>query len=491
MNKRIVFVLVIYLITCLIYGLNRTPFYDEAHAYTISQLSFFEIFQVTKSEGHCALWYILLKIFCPNLNHYPYNMQIFNWIIYCFLTIFFWLKSPFNTAIKTIILLTYPFLHFYATVSRPYGLCVLVLFALTYLYKEKIKQHPYFFAALLFICSQLGIMTLIGASVFYLLFLYDSIKINKTDKKTILLVSSIFIFGTLLFLAQVFNTNIEQMRDVEQIVGFYEDFTKFIYAPFLINQNTNYCQLFFNLVCCILFYSVAIVFFKKNKTSFLFILLTSFLMSFFFFNFYIGSFWHYFFYIIYLIIAYWIGYDDLKNYNFLNRLLILFLILLTIPYSLFTYGFSWETSHAYYYKTLINEVLKIDTKNSKIFCLDYYSPFSAGTLPYLTQKNIVIHDMLGNPLNSVESLKMTFKFRNKPLDFKTFVSKLDKNKKNYLVNQATNLELRCLDATKVKIVKGEGFTYSENDTTLFFKIVSFIDERSFAIYEIKVMNDKK
>ena len=258
MKKWIAFALIIYLIICLFYGLNRTPFYDEAHAYTISQLPFFEIFQITKTEGHCALWYILLKIFCPNINHYPLNMQVFNWVIYCFLAIFFWLKSPFNAIIKTIILFTYPFLHYYAIVSRPYALSVLVLFITTYLYKEKIKTHPRFFALSLFILSQLGVMTLIGGFVFFLFYLYDSIKLHKTNKKDIIFVCFIFTLGILLFLLQVFNINIEQMRDVEQVAEFYENFTKFIYNPFLINQNTNYLQLFFNLVCCILFYIVPI-----------------------------------------------------------------------------------------------------------------------------------------------------------------------------------------------------------------------------------------
>lgn len=84
-----------FIILTFFYSISRTPFFDEAYAYLISNLSIGEIFQLLKIEGHPILWYLILKLTTINTSFYPYNMLIANWIISAFLIIFVWKKSAF------------------------------------------------------------------------------------------------------------------------------------------------------------------------------------------------------------------------------------------------------------------------------------------------------------------------------------------------------------------------------------------------------------
>ena len=53
----------IFAVITLIIMLNRTPFWDETHAFEIARLKLSEIFYLTRIEGHGALWYLILKPF--------------------------------------------------------------------------------------------------------------------------------------------------------------------------------------------------------------------------------------------------------------------------------------------------------------------------------------------------------------------------------------------------------------------------------------------
>ena len=486
MKYKNLIIIIIYLLICLIPVFFKTPFYDEAHSYMISQLSLSEIFNLTKIEGHPALWYLLNKIFCPNLSNYPYNILLLNWIIYCLLTLFIFFLSPFNLFAKILILFSYPFFQYYSTTSRPYGLSVLVLFILAYLYKNSITKKPFLFGISLFICTQLNVFCLFGAFAFYILTIIDFFKNKFNSKKAILIISVLFLLGLFLFLAQVFNLNIEQMRDLQQIEAFRQSFLKFIFPFYSVDFNINIFQNIFYWLVAITFYLSTFIFYKTSKHSFIFLSLTYLLTTIFFFNFYIGSFWHYFFYFIYLIIAYWISYEKFKDQKFLNYLFTIILFFLITPYSLFYSGKSYEleTSH---YKIMLEEIKNLN-QNSKFFCFDYYSPFSAGVLPYLTKEKITIYDINFKPLNSFESLKMTFKNKNLTLDLDEFILNLDKNKKNYLINQATNLTKNCFKKENLEIIKNKGFIYKNKNHSLYFKNIKYFEGFDFAIYEIIQLN---
>ena len=117
----------------LLLSLLRTPFYDETHAFVISQLNLSEIFYLSRIEGHPIFWYLILKPF-SNLNFYPYSMMLINWVFASIMIFVFWKKAPFNNWIKLLLAFSYPFFQYFAVVSRPYALGVLAIFLLSIFY---------------------------------------------------------------------------------------------------------------------------------------------------------------------------------------------------------------------------------------------------------------------------------------------------------------------------------------------------------------------
>ena len=91
------YALIIFGVITLIYALFlKQPFCDETHAYDIACLSFGEIFQITRIEGHTFLWYYILKPFCA-LNLFPYSMIFVNWAFCMGALYVLWKKAPFST----------------------------------------------------------------------------------------------------------------------------------------------------------------------------------------------------------------------------------------------------------------------------------------------------------------------------------------------------------------------------------------------------------
>ena len=67
------------------------------------------------------------------------------------------------------------------------------------------------------------------------------------------------------------------------------------------------------------------------------------------------------------------------------------------------------------YPFMLNKILSNqEYKNSKLFCLDWFSPFSAGLLPYLKKNNTIIYDINGYDRTTVKSLELTPKYYNTP-----------------------------------------------------------------------------
>jgi len=169
-----------FILSTLIIALIRIPFYDETHAFIISQLTFGEIFQLSRIEGHPILWYLILKPF-NSLNLYPYSMSLINWFFASFMILLFWKKAPFNNYIKFLLTFSYPFFQYFGTISRPYTLGVLIIFLLCTLYKDSIKK-PILYSVLLVLCANISVITAFIAFGFGILFLYEIFK-NKTNKK--------------------------------------------------------------------------------------------------------------------------------------------------------------------------------------------------------------------------------------------------------------------------------------------------------------------
>ena len=83
---------------------------------------------------------------------------------------------------------------------------------------------------------------------------------------------------------------------------------------------------------------------------------------------------------------------------------------------------------------------------------------------------------------------MTFKTQNLPFDIVEFSKHLDKNKTNYLINNAVDLTQKIMDENKITYYTGKGFSYKDKGIELYFEIRSYVDENAFSIYEIKKIN---
>ena len=140
-NKIALICLFLYAVVTLIRLFNHTPFFDEAHVWTIvEQLSFIDMFNYMKNEGHFFVWPALLYPFVKShIVPYPYPMQIMNWL-FCFLAmILLWWKAPFNNWIKALITFSFPFLGCYSIVARCYSIGILLIFALAAMFYNKNK----------------------------------------------------------------------------------------------------------------------------------------------------------------------------------------------------------------------------------------------------------------------------------------------------------------------------------------------------------------
>ena len=459
-NKKIgIITPIIFIILTFFYSILRTPFFDEAYAYLISNLSLGEIFHLTRIEGHPVLWYLILKLTTINQNLYPYNILITNWIISSVLIVFLWKKAPFNNIIKLLITFSYPFFNYFGIIARPYGLSVLALFLLAYYFKKS-EEKPLLYSFLIIFCANITAMSAIGAVGFCIIFIYNIIKAKLNLIKPL----SILSLGFITLLAQFINVRTPVLKEEVLLKSFILSAKKFI----LISISNNLFQNLFHILGIILFFATIILLFKKAKQA-LFILLTSYFLTFLLFiKIYTATSWHYYFIFIYLIIALWLSWEKIKNNRILNIFLILYLLFSLIPYSYFKTGqdFPLNTKN---YKPILEFILndKNLTQNSKLFNFDWFSPFSPGLLPYLNQENIKIYDIEGYDKTTYNSIKNTYNYRNSTIEGKKIIKNLDKNKTNYLITQGYFL----LQGNTEKYIKfdNSGFIYEKENIKLKFQ----------------------
>ncbi len=458
----------------------RIPFFDEAYAYTISNLPILDILHLTRIEGHPILWYLLLKLF--DFDLYPYTMLILNWIIASLLIIFFWKKAPFNNLIKFLITFSYPFLHYFGIYARPYGLTILAIFLLCNFYSSQLKR-PVLFSFLIILCANTTVMGMFGSFSFLCLFVYNIFKnFKKIEKKSLILTGLILFFGLLFFILQFYNTQKPALRPIETINEFIQNISHFIYKPI----GKNIFQTIFYVFSCILFYTTPFVLLKKDKKTLAFLCIIYSSMTFLFVKIYIGAIWHYYFYFIYLIAAFWISWDKLSKIKYLNIIFTVFLCSALIPFSFYEKGYD-EILNTSSYPFMLNKILNNqEYKNSKLFCLDWFSPFSAGLLPYFKKNNITIYDANGYDRTSVKSLELTPKYYSTPFFGENFIKHLDKTKNNYLITQNYFFNQGFI-AKKINFInnkKQNGFIYETENTKIYFELKEYYPEIPFSIYKI-------
>lgn len=456
---------VIFIALCFLLIITRVPFFDEAHAYLLSKFSLFELWQVTRIEGHPLIWFLILKLI-NGFNFYPYPMLFLTFLISLVLIIFFWRKAPFEPVFKVLILSSFPFLGYFLVVARPYGLTILFLFLTAYYFK---KQKIILFSLFLAILANVTIMGAIGATSFLILFIKKIFQ-EKIDKKDLIISILIILFGFLFLFLQLYNPQIpDKINEISESVKnglFY-----YFIFPFKDFLQKNLFQNIFELFSFILFYLSLVIIYKKDKNSFIFLISSFLLLTFLLLNIYSGAIWHYFFYFIFFIVSLWLCWEKLEKLKTYKIFVAIFLILTTSP--IFYSGNGIDVlNNAKKYKPVLNRIIKDEKlKKAKLFCFEKNSYVAPALVPYLKQNKINLYDINGFERGSFESYIKTY-FKKDKCNIDSFVSNLDKN--SYLfVNNLSNTNI-----PPIIVLKGEKYN-------LTLKLVDKIEESIFAIYKIE------
>ena len=372
-NKLAIFCMFLYAIITLCRLFSHTPWFDEAHAYTIAeQLTFFDMLKYVKNEGHFFLWQALLFPFAK-LHLYPYPMLILNWLFWTLSLVLMWWKCPIDNRLKVLITFSSPIIWCYALIARCYSVGIFLLFLLAFLYDKKLK-YPKTYALLLVLCANTSIVALFGATAFGFLFLYDLFKTKKLDIKNNVTIGSILLFGAIIILYQLLN------------IGYWESTVghRTLHLSVKIFRNTFvYNRLLPNLMFLGLFAVFIFKYLWQNKKVFFFYTFSSFFLLVLSTGVYPCHYWHTYFFYIFLIVAFWLMNNEtatgnLKRNAFISFGIISFFLVLHTP-QMPNYSFIYKS----YTKDLIKFIENDDNlKNAQIIQNDgliyEMSPYSYG-----------------------------------------------------------------------------------------------------------------
>ena len=353
-NKAFIISMILWCFVTVVRILNHIPWFDEAHAWTISkELNLFQIIDLMKIEGHTIIWYVLLMPFAKLNIAYPYSMQFLNWI-FCFLSlIILWKKAPFPTYLKILITFSVPFLTVYSVFARCYSVGIMLLFLLTAYFKEKLK-HPVFYSILLALCANTSVMALFGATAFGIVFLHEIFK-TKTFGKNLILPAIILLLGGSLVLISLLGSD-------STVINNYK-------GKFIASSFSTVFQGVFSIIICSLVVGI-LVLFKKSKTSSFFYIFNLICLIACFTLFYSGHFWNHYFLYIYLIVSSWMAcFDEKVSSKAKKHGIILLSILTLFNYFNFDKDFSKLNREIFGYENQNIYAFTINNENFKKYPL--------------------------------------------------------------------------------------------------------------------------
>ena len=359
---------------------------DEAQAWLIAQnLSFPELIDYLKYEGHLFVWYTILMPFAKLGAPYPITMQIINWLFALGTVLVLWKKAPFNSVVKVLITFSVPICYQYAVIARCYSVGIFLLFLLLVYYKDKLK-HPYLYPILVFLCANTSVMCLFPASALGILFFIDYIRSNRYFYKQ---KEFYFIYFVVIFSIWFIGL---------QLLG-GEEMTMFLNpgrnATFNTVINTYSQNLFlfifksFSVIGWLLFPMLA---FQKNLKVLFFYIYTTVGLYFILYNCYQGSHWHYYFFYIYLIGSLWLYNFEEKQNKLYSICFKSFFVLMTIGYVVLSEQFyTMDITHTYEGgEKLVQKIVDYNIiRNENVYLFDAYG---RALIPYFNQNNIKVYD---------------------------------------------------------------------------------------------------
>ena len=422
LSKYCIFIFAI--ITFLIILLH-VPYWDETHAFYISRLKLDEIFALTRIEGHTMLWYLILKPF-NSLNLYPYSMSVINWLFCLGAMSVLWKKAPFGVYSKTFITFSVPFLYYFSPIARCYSVGILFLFLICSLWEDRFKK-PYLFSSLIILAANTSLLLMISSFFIGLIYLFEIFK--RLNKKQVLIIFAIFLFGAILILAQFIGVKTELKTTYGYIV--WQMMRRFLIFPL----GNNPLAFLFHLVCCIGFYYYFFLAFKKSKKAFFFMLFLFLSLTFLFLKVYSGSYWNHYFYYVYFLVVFWIFNKELLSNKFSKILFNLILFFAMFPLAILETN-KMEITHTSKAKAVAEQIINNeDYKKAKLYTLEWWSELAPGALVYLAKENIHIYDLHNRNRISFQSIKDIFKMEHEIIDFDEFYINMDKN--SYLLTKGS------------------------------------------------------
>ena len=359
---------------------------DEAQAWLIAQnLSFPELIDYLKYEGHLFVWYTILMPFAKLGAPYPITMQIINWLFALGTVLVLWKKAPFNSVVKVLITFSVPICYQYAVIARCYSVGIFLLFLLLVYYKDKLK-HPYLYPILVFLCANTSVMCLFPASALGILFFIDYIRSNRYFYKQkefyfiyFVVIFSIWFIGLQLLggeeMTKVLNPG--RAPTFNWIINTYsENALLYIFKSFIVVGWIVYPLLVFRK-------NINVIFFFICTTAGLYLL---------FYFVYSGRHWHYYFFYIYLIGSLWLFNLRIAQKDFFTKCLNIFFILVSIA-SVYLASNSYNMDISNIYDSAAKFAKKIKIKNlinnKEIYI---YERFSFSFVPYLQKYGIKVYD---------------------------------------------------------------------------------------------------
>jgi len=202
-TKYLYFLALLYFVASFIGILHHELWLDESHHWLISRdsVSFADLIDNTRYEGHPILWNILLYgITRFTLN--PIWMQLLHIVISAGAVLIFLKKAPFSLVFKTLFIFGYFVIFEYNLISRNYILGLFFLFLACSVFKDRNRKFILLCFFLALACNTHLIFGVIAFAVFLTLLL-ENFQNKKLFTKSHMIGYLVFLIGVLLVIAQV------------------------------------------------------------------------------------------------------------------------------------------------------------------------------------------------------------------------------------------------------------------------------------------------
>ena len=163
---------VLYALLLIYAGLHHELWGDEVHSWNIAKGSgsYPDLLANRRYEGHPPAWYTLLWLI-SRFTHQVIFMQAMQWLIALSIVWMMLFKAPFALSTRILLPFGYYFLFEYGVLSRNYALGVLIAFCICLILRKDFRFRLVLYYGLLFLLSNVHLLTLLLAGSIHLYFL--------------------------------------------------------------------------------------------------------------------------------------------------------------------------------------------------------------------------------------------------------------------------------------------------------------------------------